>query len=89
MGKQLCIIIAMSILLGCGGESGQEVATVGKSEDLGGLTVSVPDGWVSEPPSNAMRKAQYRLPGDGGDAELVVTHFGASGAGGVEANIAR
>ena len=38
-----------------------------------------------------MRKAQFRLPGEGGaaDASLVVYHFGASGGGGVEANLER
>lgn len=72
-----------------GGEAGQEVAKAEAVEDLGGITVSIPDGWDSEPPSNSMRKAQYRLSGDDGDAELVVTHFGMRGAGGVDANIAR
>jgi hypothetical protein len=89
MGKQWCSIVVMSILLGCGGEAGQEVAKAEAVEDLGGITVSIPDGWDSEPPSNSMRKAQYRLSGDGGDAELVVTHFGMRGAGGVDVNIAR
>jgi len=89
MGKKWFILIAMGIALGCGGQAEEKVAAIGVVEDLGGVKVTVPGGWSSEPPSNNMRKAQYRLPGDGGDAELVVTHFGAGGAGGVEANIAR
>jgi len=48
-------------------------------------------GWIEEPPTSAMRKAQFRLPGvDGaGEATLVVYHFGPGGGGGVEANVAR
>ena len=89
MGKQWFVSIALGILLGCGGQEQKQAASIGVVEDLGGLTVTVPDGWVSEPPANSMRKAQYRLPGENGDAELVVTYFGLQGAGGVEANIAR
>jgi hypothetical protein len=52
---------------------------------------SAQEGWLEEPPTSAMRKAQFRLPGaDGaGEATLVVYHFGAGGGGGVEANVAR
>jgi hypothetical protein len=49
-------------------------------------------GWVEEPPANAMRLAQYRLPkqaGDSEDAQLVVFHFGAAGGGGFEQNLER
>lgn len=47
----------------------------------GTLNFDVPAGWVEEPPSNNMRKAQYRIPDKektAGDAELVVFYFGAS-----------
>ena len=49
------------------------------------------EGWVTEAPTSSMRKAQFRLSGAEGaaDASLVVYHFGASGGGGVEANLAR
>jgi hypothetical protein len=49
-----------------------------------------PDGWISEPPSNSMRKAQYRIPGAKGseDAELGVFFFPGSG-GSVDANLDR
>ncbi len=56
-----------------------------------GLKFTAPPGWVSEPPSSSMRKAQYRLPrveGDGEDAEMVVYYF-QGGGGGVQANIDR
>ena len=40
------------------------------------LTWSGPAGWISEPPSNSMRRAQYRVPGPGGEAECVIFYFG-------------
>ena len=40
------------------------------------LTWTVPEGWVNEPPSNEMRRAQYRVPGGAGEAECVVFYFG-------------
>jgi len=44
--------------------------------------------WIAEVPTSAMRKAQYRLPGDSGEATLVVYHFGLQ-AGSLEANLER
>jgi hypothetical protein len=40
------------------------------------LTWATPAGWVTEDPSTRMRKAQYRVPGTGGDAECVVFYLG-------------
>lgn len=40
------------------------------------LAWSAPNGWISEPPSNTMRRAQYKVPGPGGEAECVVFYFG-------------
>jgi hypothetical protein len=40
------------------------------------LTWAAPADWVVEAPSNPMRKAQYRVPGEAGDAECVVFYFG-------------
>ncbi len=57
----------------------------------GSLKFTAPAGWVSEPPSSSMRKAQFRLPraeGDSEDAEMVVFYF-QGGGGGVQANIDR
>jgi hypothetical protein len=53
------------------------------------LTWTVPEGWVSETPSSAMRKAQYRVPGEAGDAECVVFYFGPGEGGNAEANAQR
>ena len=49
--------------------------------------VAQPD-WVEEPPASGMRAAQYRLPGEAGDASLIVYHFG-RGGGSLEANLER
>lgn len=37
---------------------------------------AAPASWVSQPPANAMRRAQYRVPGPGGDGECIVFYFG-------------
>jgi len=61
-----------------------------QSIELAGLKGTVPAGWKSEKPSNAMRLAQYKLEkekGDNEDAELTV--FVSPGGGGVEANLKR
>ena len=55
----------------------------------GQLVWTVPDSWTSEPPANAMRRAQYRVPGPGGDAELVVFYFGPGEGGDPRANAER
>ena len=54
-----------------------------------GLTWAVPSGWTSEPPSSAMRRAQYRITGAGGPAECVVFYFGPGQGGDTRANVAR
>ena len=64
----------------------QPAASAGASSDL---KFQPPDGWISEQPSSSMRVAQYRLPGDAGDASLVVYFFGVGQGGSVEANLDR
>jgi hypothetical protein len=62
-----------------------------KSGAASELRFTPPDGWISERPTSAMRKGQYRLPraeGDAEDAELVVFYFEGQG-GSVQANIDR
>lgn len=56
------------------------------SSSGGDLSFSMPEGWVQEAPNSAMRKSQYRLPGEAGDAELAV--FVGIG-GGVQQNVDR
>ena len=53
------------------------------------LAWTVPDAWVSVPPSSAMRRAQYQVPGPGGDGELVVFYFGPGQGGDAMANAVR
>lgn len=53
-----------------------------------GLKLAVPVEWVQAPGASAMRKAEFMLPGPGGDVTLVILRF-AGGAGTAEQNIAR
>jgi hypothetical protein len=55
----------------------------------GDLKFQAPDGWISEQPSSSMRVAQYKLPGDAGDANLVIYYFGPGQGGSVDANLER
>lgn len=57
-------------------------------EQVAGLRFEVPEAWVAEPPQSQMRVAQYRLPGPGGAAELVLFRF-PGGGGSADANVAR
>lgn len=56
----------------------------------GELEYTAPDNWIPEPPSNAMRKAQFRIPGVSGsdDGDLGVFFFPGAG-GSVDANLNR
>lgn len=48
----------------------------------GALQYSVPTGWIVQTPTSAMRKAQFLLPkepGDAEDAQLVLFYFGGEG----------
>jgi len=53
------------------------------------LVWTTPDEWVPETPSNSMRRAQYRVPGEGGDGECVVYYFGPGQGGDAVANAER
>lgn len=50
---------------------------------------TIPKGWVSETPGSAMRRAQYRVPGPGGDGECLVFYFGPGQGGDATANVNR
>lgn len=54
-----------------------------------GLRWDTPEGWVEEPPANTMRRAQYRVPGPGGDGQCAVFYFGPGQGGDPEANARR
>lgn len=53
------------------------------------LTWTAPADWVAETPSSRMRKAQYRVPGEAGDAECVVYYFGPGEGGDAMTNAER
>ena len=55
----------------------------------GGLVWDVPAGFVVERPQSAMRRAQYRVSGPGGDGECVVFYFGPGQGGDAQANAVR
>jgi hypothetical protein len=55
----------------------------------GALVWDAPSGWVAQTPTSAMRRAQYRVPGPGGDGECVVFYFGPGQGGDPAANAAR
>lgn len=52
------------------------------------LLWTVPEGWLEEAPSSAMRRAQYRVPGAQGDGSCIVYYFG-PGQGGDAADNAK
>jgi hypothetical protein len=54
-----------------------------------GLAWTPPPGWRAEKPSSAMRRAQYRVPGPGGEAECVVFYFGPGQGGDAQSNAER
>ena len=61
----------------------------GSGTGASALVWTVPEGWVAETPSSAMRKAQYRVPGAGGDGQCVVYYFGPGQGGDAMANAER
>lgn len=64
-------------------------AAPGTGQGATALAWTAPPAWVSEPPSNAMRRAQYRVPGPGGDGECVVFYFGPGQGGDAMSNAER
>ena len=61
----------------------------GSGTAASGLVWTDPKGWVKGAPSSAMRRAQYRIPGPGGDGELVVFYFGPGQGGDAQSNAER
>lgn len=56
------------------------------------LRYDPPEGWVVQPASSAMRKAQFALPkaaGDAEDGDMILFYFGAGQGGSVTDNLAR
>lgn len=61
----------------------------GSGEGAAALVWDTPASWSAVPPANAMRKAQYRVPGPGGDGECVVFYFGPGQGGDPMSNAQR
>lgn len=92
----LLFILAIPFACSSGSQpapAGEPVEFPGSSETTvqsGELHFHAPDGWVEERPSSQMRRAQYRLPGQGGEEDAEVAIFVFPGTGGsVQANIDR
>jgi len=54
-----------------------------------GLTWTDPKSWTRESVSSPMRRAQYRIPGPGGEGECVVFYFGPGQGGDATSNATR
>ena len=54
-----------------------------------GIAWQTPTAWTQQPPSNAMRLAQWVLPGTEGSGEAQCALFSFPGGGSIEANIGR
>ncbi len=61
----------------------------GAGTGASGLTWDAPESWTAETPTNTMRRAQYRVPGPGGDGECVVFYFGPGQGGDAMGNAVR
>jgi hypothetical protein len=61
----------------------------GRDLSLAGVMFTLAEGWTKDKPASMMRAAQYRLPGPGGDAEMVFFYFGSGQGGDAKANIDR
>jgi hypothetical protein len=91
---KITALIILIILIACKSENEQaksEMQAAHGTQPLSGeISYQAPAGWIKESPSSPMRKDQYRLPGQAGnaDAELAVFVFPGSG-GSVQANIDR
>lgn len=70
------------------GEQAPPPAADAGEQVVDGLVLLVPKEWTTRPTRGGMRKAEFALPGPGGEAELIVYRF-RGGAGGGQANIDR
>jgi hypothetical protein len=68
---------------------GESAQPSGPASRAPGLAWEVPEGWVEETPASSMRRAQYRVPGPGGDGECIVFYFGPGQGGDAAANAVR
>jgi hypothetical protein len=86
----LATILVLAQLASSHGGSSAPVA-VESATTAGGLSWTVPKGWIGAPASS-MRVATYRTPAAPGDAEggeVAVFYFGPGQGGGIDANVER
>ncbi len=77
--------------MGGAAPAGMELAPVDPNLGSGDKAIAwqVPSGWEAVPPSSNLRRAQYRVPGKGGDAECAVFYFGPGQGGDPQSNAER
>ncbi len=78
-----------SSALGAPDGAAMPVVPAGSGTGAAGLNWTAAKDWIIEPPANAMRRAQYRVPGPGGDAECVVFYLGPGQGGDPRTNAER
>lgn len=61
----------------------------GSGTGTSALAWKTPAGWIEEAPASSIRRAQYRVPGPGGDGECVVFYFGPGQGGDAMSNAKR
>jgi len=83
--KHLAVSVAAQLLMNTGvAAADPEWKTVAAKT----LQLRVPVSWNQVQPKTSMRAAQFSIPGDPADADLVVFHFGGP-TGGIQANVER
>jgi hypothetical protein len=93
VGAALAVCVGFG--LACESQGGSSSGSVagemlgGRKVDAAGLQFEIPVTWNPTAPRSKMRAAQIVIPGEAGDAELAVFHFGEGGGGRVEDNLVR
>jgi hypothetical protein len=72
-----------------GGAPSLQPPPAGSGTGASALAWDLPKGWVEEKPDSQMRRAQYRVPGPGGDAQCAVFYFGPGQGGDPMSNAKR
>ena len=88
--RNLCLVFTFAFVACNGNKKDSGVADAAKAPvratTVGSLHLSVPAGWTDVPVTSSMRKGHFKA-GEG--TELIIYHFGAGGAGGVDKNLDR
>ena len=88
--RWLILVAIAGSIAGAGLAREQAIAQTGQgSGGTAGLRWTVPPAWHEEPTASPMRRAQYRIPGPGGDGECIVFYFGPGQGGDAKANLTR